>query len=207
MGTGIALGALTGGVGLAAGALAFGGLSAAGAIAGGLASAADGGLTSKPFQPVANIVIPAVAGGLAGNLAKINAIRNLAHGVKAVKAAVNIAHTVKAISTRSKIIADMQRQIAASSSYDVQLRQLNDSRQKLDKLKAANVGPRVALGVPLKNVPLPVGQSATTVASHKKSVFDTKGAIVGAIAGIVVGGPPGAAVGGIVGGITAKRTV
>jgi len=82
IGTGVALGALTGGVSVALSGVAFVGLSAAGAIAGGLSSAAAGGLTSKPFNPVRHALLPAAAGFVAGNAVRYAQTSTSVQGVK-----------------------------------------------------------------------------------------------------------------------------
>jgi len=69
IGTGVALGAVTGGIGLAG----FAGLSGAGAIAGGLASTLAGGFSSKAFKPLNNVVFPAAAGAAAGAFSRLSA--------------------------------------------------------------------------------------------------------------------------------------
>ncbi len=185
IGTGIVLGSVTGGVGLAAGGLAFGGLSAAGAVAGGLASAASGGLTSKAFQPVNNVVIPASSGLLAGNLSKLTAVKNFSRGIKLVKTGLKIEKTIKGVRTRKALIADMQKRAEAARMIDGQVIALANSQAELSLLKNSKNG---ALKV-----------------INKKAGFDSGGAIIGATTGALVAGPAGAAIGGIIGGVTARR--
>jgi len=86
IGAGVALGAVTGGISLTAG---FVGLSGAGAAAGGVASALAGGLSSKPFSPVRNALLPAAAGFLAGAAARnFTAIKAATQSAKQVAASV-----------------------------------------------------------------------------------------------------------------------
>jgi len=85
IGVAVAVGAATGGVGIAASGLTFAGLSTAGAIAGGLSAAVNGGLSSKAFKPLKDIVIPGAAGLVIGNIARSGIGSKIGQGVSKVK--------------------------------------------------------------------------------------------------------------------------
>jgi len=67
VGTAVVIGAVTGGVSIAGGSVVFTGLSTAGAVTAGAVSAATGGLSSKAFQPLHDLALPAAAGLVGGN--------------------------------------------------------------------------------------------------------------------------------------------
>ncbi len=149
---GVVVGGLTGGVGLAAGGLTFSGVSAAGAVAGGLASAAGGGTTSGAFNPVKNLVAPAAAGLVVGNVARYASGSRFGHWIAgekslAKKAAVTEIMRVKKRARQQLSVDNLARHAGAYAGAYV-----NRRRQKVGGVNSS------AVSVPSQNA---TAQNAT----------------------------------------------
>lgn len=145
VGTGAAVGALTGGLGLVGGAVAFTGLSTAGAVAGGISSAAAGGLTSKPFKPVKQVVIPAAAGLVAGNAARGLKAAQAAQKAKTAASAAQKAKTI----LKAKSAGTVAAKVASKAGQGGSLLKTADTALKTAGTALKTAGTAAAAGTAL----------------------------------------------------------